>query len=108
MAHYIVMAKYTPAALAQVRAAGYASRLAQMRAAIEGGGGRIIGDVLFLDGTEWDFIGIVEGGADLNFALGPWSAASGIFDEVRYLEARTADQMDAIANQHIDWQPPGR
>lgn len=107
MATYIVMAKYTPAALAEVRKAGYASRIAQMRAAIESAGGTVRGDVIFLDGTEWDFAGIADGDGDLNFAMGPFSAATGIFEKIRYFEGRSAAEMDALMARQFNWVPPG-
>lgn len=107
MATYIVMAKYTPATLAEVRKAGYASRIAPMRAAVESAGGTMRGDVIFLDGTEWDFVGIADGDADLNFAFASASAATGAFEKIRYLEGRSAEEMDALMARQFNWTPPG-
>lgn len=106
MAEYVVMAKYTPAALAAVREAGYASRVGPMRAATEAAGGTFK-TVVFLDSGEWDFIATAEGPSGLNFMMGPLSSASGAFEKVRYFEARTAEEMDAISRGDLNWTAPG-
>lgn len=106
MTTFVVMAKYNSEALHKIRTDGYASRLAPMKSTLASLGGTME-RVVFLDSTEWDFIGFVEGDENTPFALGSFSTATGIFDRIAIHPTRTAEEMDATVSRAIEWSAPG-
>lgn len=106
MPTFVVLAKYNADALSKIRKDGYASRLEQMNATLGSPGGKVE-RVVFLDSTDWDFIGLVEGDDDTAFALGSFSTAAGIFERTAVYESRTAAEMDAVVARSINWKAPG-
>lgn len=107
MPTFVVLCKYNSDALAKIRKDGYASRLEQMNSTLGSLGGKME-RVVFLDSSDWDFIGLVEGDDDVAFALGSFSTSVGIFDRAAIYETRSAVEMDAIVSRSIDWTPPGQ
>ncbi|MFN0089989.1 MAG: GYD domain-containing protein [Acidimicrobiales bacterium] len=108
MPRFVIYAKYTPAALTEVRKAGYASREAQMRALPESLGGKLEA-AYFMPSTQWDFMAIMElPSSAAAFAMASLGNASGSFERADYAELFSADEADAAIAASTTWSPPGR
>ncbi|MGE4163956.1 MAG: hypothetical protein AB7G23_19695 [Vicinamibacterales bacterium] len=106
MSSYVIFAKYSAAALASVREAGYQSRVPAMHAMIGSLGGSVE-RIMFFDSCNWDFMLLVDGEEDMIFAMGSAAGASGTFERFDVLPGRSPEQMDAIVQRQYDWTPPG-
>ncbi len=101
-----ISGKYTAAAHAAVREAGYATREAAGRKMIEELGGKLL-SWYWVFSPERDFVATCEApSSDAIFAMGSVGDSSGAFVRSSGVELRTSEQAQAAIAQRTSWRPP--
>ncbi|MDH5294980.1 MAG: GYD domain-containing protein [Acidimicrobiia bacterium] len=108
MPRYMSLIKYTPDALAGVRASGFKARFDQLEKVTTAHGGTLI-SMDFVADDRYDFVAVFElPDHDAFFALNTFSFSLGAIADGMALELYTADQADAALakSQATDYRPP--
>jgi uncharacterized protein with GYD domain len=101
-----ISGKYTAAAHAAVRQAGYASREAAGRKMVEELGGTLL-SWYWVFSPERDFVAVCDlPSGDALFAMGSIGESSGAFVRSFGFELRTSEQAQAAIAPETSWRPP--
>jgi uncharacterized protein with GYD domain len=101
-----ISGKYTAAAHAAVRQAGYASREAAGRKMVEELGGTLL-SWYWVSSPERDFVAVCDvPSSDALFAMGSIGDSSGAFVRAFGVELRTSEQAQAAIAPQTSWRPP--
>ncbi len=107
MPRYVSLIKYSPEALAAVRAEGYAARVEGARTAAESVGGTLEG-MHFVAGGHWDVVVQMNVPTSAGmFDMTHMTMATGTFERSETYEVFTGEEADAAHGTAVIWTPPG-